>query len=65
MEHITLVGAEQVQRAGSEMREAAEQTLRAAQIIAEENARQRQFLDDWLDRLAGTFADHVTMLRQS
>jgi len=47
------------------MREAAEEMLRAANTIASENERQRLFLDDWLQRLAAAFEDHVTLLRQS
>lgn len=65
MESINLIGSEQVQSGGRQMREAAEEMLRAANTIASENERQRLFLDDWLQRLAGAFEDHITMLRQS
>ena len=65
MESINLIGSEQVQSAGRQMREAAEEMLRAANTIASENERQRQFLDDWLQRLARAFEDHITMQRQS
>ena len=62
---IHLIGAEQVQQAAHRMSHAADEMQRAASAIAESNERQRQFLDDWLQRLAGTFEDHITMLRQS
>ncbi len=65
MEYINLVGSEQVQSAARQMSEAADSMLRAAHSIAQENEHQRRFLDDWLQRLAGTFEDHITMLRQS
>ena len=65
MENINLIGAEQVQTAARQLREAADEMLRAANTIASENERQRAFLDDWLQRLMGAFEDHVTMLRQS
>ena len=65
MESINLIGSEQVQSASRQMREAAEEMLRAANTIASENERQRLFLDDWLQRLAAAFEDHVTLLRQS
>ena len=65
MEYIHLVGTEDVQRAARQMSEAADVMLRAANTIVGENEMHRRFLDDWLQRLAGTFEDHITMLRQS
>jgi hypothetical protein len=65
MDHINLMGSEQVERAGQMLCDGAADMLRAAQTIAEENERQRRFLDDYLLRLAGVFEDHITMLRQS
>ena len=65
MESIYLVGSEQVQSAARQMSEAADQMRRAANTLSSENEFQRRFLDDWLQRLAATFEDHITMLRQS
>ena len=60
---IDLIGSEQVRAASFAMQDAAKEMLRAADTIASENARQRQFLDDWLQRLAGVFEDHITITR--
>mgnify|MGYP001617278281 CR=1 FL=1 len=65
MDRVLLVGAEGVQSAARQLRESANDMRRAAESIASENERQRAFLDDWLQRLAGAFEDHATMLRQS
>ena len=50
MENIVLIGAEDVRRAGSEMREAAERMCRAAAEIAVALDGHRQWADAWLDR---------------
>ncbi len=51
-EYITLLGAENVQRAGHEMASAAAEMSRAAASFEESLYRQRIWLDEWLDRLA-------------
>ncbi len=51
MERIILVGAEDVSTAGYVMRTAAENMLRAANLIDESNLRQREFIEAWLARL--------------
>lgn len=48
--YITLMGAEDVSRAGSRMASAAEQMSRAAGSIDDALQRHQQFLDDWLMR---------------
>ena len=65
MESVLLIGSEQVQIAARQMSQAADDMLRAANIIAAENERHRLFFDDWLQRLAGVFEDHITILRES
>lgn len=49
---ISLLGTEDVQRAGIRMKEAAEQMMRAADQIDHALARHEQFLNDWLTRLS-------------
>ena len=51
-EHIRLIGAEDVQRAGLNMAGAAQDMARAAALIDETLERHRLFMDDWLARLA-------------
>ncbi len=51
METIVLIGAEDVQRAGSTMRDAATEMSRAAETIREAFSQQQRFMDDWLMRL--------------
>lgn len=52
-EYIHLIGAEDVQRAGSAMREAAKYMQQAAASIEESLFRQRQFMEEWLSRFEG------------
>ena len=51
MESVTLVGAEAVQRAGSQMSSAAEQMSLAASSFDHSLMMHQRFLDDWLYRL--------------
>lgn len=50
MESIYLVGADDVTRAASSMREAADDMTIAAQTIAAANEQQRQWMEACLDR---------------
>jgi hypothetical protein len=45
---IHLIGAEQVERAGYKMQEAAQEMQRAVSSLSEELHRQRMFMDEWL-----------------
>ena len=51
MEYITLMGAEEVRRAGSTMSSAAQQMQNAANSLSESLIAHQRFLDDWLYRL--------------
>ena len=51
-DYITLLGAEQVQSAASSMSSSASEMRSAAGTISEAMYTQRQFMDDWLTRLA-------------
>lgn len=55
-DYITLLGAEQVQSAASQMSSAAHEMRQAAGTIDEAMRQQRQFMDDWLIRLADIMA---------
>lgn len=48
---ITLLGAENVQAAGSAMKNAAGQMIQVAYMIDDSLQRHRLFLDNWLERL--------------
>ena len=50
MEYIHLLGSEEVSRAASNIRSAAEQMSRAAATMDDTLYRHRQFMDDWLQR---------------
>lgn len=50
--YVTLMGAEDVSRAGYTMREAAHEMSRAAGNIDEALRNHQRFLDDWLQQLA-------------
>lgn len=58
MEHVLLVGAEQVQSAGVSMRGAAEEMRQAAMSISGSFERHQQFMDGWLQRLEQVLAEH-------
>lgn len=49
-DYVTLLGAEQVERAGYKMAEAADQMMRAAGYMDEAMQRHQRFMDDWLIR---------------
>jgi len=49
-EYIHLLGAEDVQRAGSAMRGAATDIQRAVSSLDDILFRYQRFMDDWLDR---------------
>lgn len=49
--YVTLIGAEQVERAGYKVAEAADQMMRAAGYMDEAMQRHQRFMDDWLSRL--------------
>lgn len=51
VDRVVLVGAEDVARASCDMREAGRSMERAAQSLAEELHRHRQWAEDWLMRL--------------
>ena len=51
MERVHLVGTEQVESAGIRMQHAANDMLRAANMISEALFRHKQDMDDFLDRL--------------
>jgi hypothetical protein len=53
-DYVTLLGAEEVSRAGGSMREAAQTMSNAASSMAFAIEQQQRFMDDWLQRL-----DHV------
>lgn len=55
-DYVTLVGAEAVERAGSNISAAAREMTRAAEDIASALRRQREFMDAWLDRFEATLA---------
>ena len=57
MEHVTLLGAEDVKRAASTMREAAQEMSRAAAEITEAVATLRRVLED--DRAERVTRQHV------
>lgn len=50
-EHITLMGAEQVETAGYAMKQAASEMNRAVSSLDGVFEQQRRFMDDWLQRL--------------
>jgi hypothetical protein len=56
MDHVTLIGAETVERAGHNMSAAAREMTRAAEDIASALRRQREFMDAWLDRFEAVMA---------
>lgn len=51
MEHVLLVGSEDVRAGGHAMQQAAHEMSRAASQVEDSLMRHRQFLDDWLCRL--------------
>lgn len=50
MSYVTLMGAEDVQRAGRQMQSAADDMKRAAESIGYHMEMHHRFMDDWLQR---------------
>lgn len=57
-EYVTLVGAEQVQRAANEMRSAAETMRQSASNLDAVLSGHQRFLDDWLMRFEQALERH-------
>ena len=57
---ITLVGAEDVRRAGAQMQEAANDMARAAGALGEVLAQHQRFMDGWLQRLEALLVELTT-----
>lgn len=57
-DYITLLGAEQVDRASHTMSSAASEMQRAASSIEDTLSRHRMFLDDWLMRFEQALSAH-------
>lgn len=58
-QYVHLVGAEDVSRAASIMRSAADEMSRAASSFQHSLEMHQQFLEDWLVRLDGTLTDRT------
>lgn len=58
--YITLLGAEDVQRAGNRMASAADEMNRAAGATEDSLHRHRLFMDDWLSRLEAVLAEKTS-----
>ena len=54
-EFIHLIGTEDVQRAGNNMRAAAEEMTRAANTIDEALRQHQGFMNEWIDRVEAVF----------
>jgi hypothetical protein len=63
MEFITLLGAEDVQRAGHTMSSAAQDMKMAASSLDDTLHRQRLFLDDWLMRFENIIEQSTVKLK--
>lgn len=61
-DYITLMGAEEVSRAGYSMRDAASTMQSAASSISHSLEMHQRFMDDWLYRLDGTLQDRTSDL---
>lgn len=57
MESISLMGSEEVQRAGYAIKSAAESMQQAASSIDESLRRHQMFMDDWLFRFEAVLKD--------
>jgi len=57
MEYVTLMGAEDVSRAGRNIANASEEMLRAANLISESLGQHRNWMDDWLARFQQALED--------
>lgn len=61
--YITLLGAEDVQRASNRMTAAAEEMQRAASTISFALEQHQRALEDWLNRLDGILQDRIHEVR--
>ena len=59
MEHINLLGSEDVYRAGTMMQQAATEMTRAASSIEESLQMHQRFLDDWLSRFEDILKENM------
>ena len=57
-DHITLLGAEDVRHAASMMQDAAHQFGQHVQRLAENEARQQEFMREWMDRFEAALREH-------
>lgn len=60
MDHVLLVGAEDVSRAAQTISSAAQDMQRAANNIEDVFRRNQQFLDEWLGRLESVISEIKT-----
>ncbi len=58
--YVTLMGAEKVSQAGSQMSSAAEEIKRAVGNFDHALFQHRQFLNDWLARFESVLQEHKT-----
>lgn len=63
--YVTLLGAEQVQSAASQMTRAADEMQRAASSISYALEQHQRFLDEWLNRLSGLMEDRISDYRNA
>ena len=59
-DYVTLLGAEEVSRAASNMSAAAADMQRAASTMQSVFEQQERFMNDWLSRLDGTLQDRTS-----
>ena len=57
-EYVTLMGSEDVSRAGYAMKSAAEEMKHAASSFDQSCREQRQFMEDWLTRFEQVMTAH-------
>lgn len=58
-QYITLLGSEEVSRAGHNMQSAADTMSHAANNLAAVLEQHQRFMDDWLNRLDGILQDRI------
>lgn len=63
--YVTLLGAEDVRRAASNMQSAAEQISRAASNIEGSLERHHRFMDEWLQRFEEALEKFQQTLKES
>lgn len=61
-DYVTLIGAEEVSRAGYAMRDAASTMQSAASFISHSLEAHQRFLENWLNELNGTLQDRTSDL---